>query len=348
MPGSVKIFLLPNTTAPVAQKNFYKADLCNLNWSPSGKHLLVMSQTDVDSTGVSYYGETNLYFLSGDGSFDCRVELDKEGPIHDFAWSPRSDEFIVLYGYMPAKAMLFDLKCNSIFEFPVGSKNHVRWNQRGSLICFGGFGNLPGHIEVWSRSGAIRRLGHCQTQGSALCEWAPDGSTLLTGVLTPRLRVDNNFKVWNWDGSMLGTTAYGELYHVLWRPTDTKLFREPDLSKVPAVASGLLNTDTVLKKEVYRPPGLRNQSLKSVSTTAPPPSSKPAPTLSQASSLTKEEKAVKKLRDKLDQIAALKDKRNSGETMELNQIEKIEKEGEIQKEYKKAIEALKATGKSNF
>jgi translation initiation factor 2A len=98
LPAAVKVFLLPSTSAPVAQKMFFKADRCSLHWSPSGKHLLAMAQTDVDSTGVSYYGETHLYFISGDGSFDCRVELDKEGPIHDFTWSPRSDEFIVCYG----------------------------------------------------------------------------------------------------------------------------------------------------------------------------------------------------------------------------------------------------------
>lgn len=100
MPAAVRVFLLPNTTTPVAQKMFYKADRCQMQWSPSGKHLLALSQTEVDTTGVSYYGENNLYFISGDGSFDCRVPLDREGPIHDFAWSPQSSEFIVIYGCM--------------------------------------------------------------------------------------------------------------------------------------------------------------------------------------------------------------------------------------------------------
>lgn len=246
---------------------------------------------------------------------------------------------------MPAKAMLFDIRCKDIFEFPVGSKNHVRWNQRGSLICFGGFGNLPGHIETWSRMGAIRRVGHCQSQGSALCEWAPDGGTLLTGVLTPRLRVDNNFKVWNWDGTMVGNVPYTELYHVSWRPVDTKLFCEVDVSRIPAVASGPLNTDAVAKKEVYRPPGLRNQgSSTSLASSSTPPSAppKPAPTIVQASALTKEEKIVRRLKEKLDQIATLKEKHQSGEQLELNQLEKIEREFEIQAEYDKAVKAMKA------
>jgi translation initiation factor 2A len=52
----------------------------------------------VDNSNKSYYGETGMYLLSAAGNFDCRVTLDKEGPIHDFAWSPNSKEFGVVYG----------------------------------------------------------------------------------------------------------------------------------------------------------------------------------------------------------------------------------------------------------
>jgi hypothetical protein len=39
------------------------------------------------------------YLLSAAGNFDIQVDLDKkEGPIHDFAWSPNSKEFGVMYG----------------------------------------------------------------------------------------------------------------------------------------------------------------------------------------------------------------------------------------------------------
>jgi len=39
-----------------------------------------------------------MYLLSAAGNYDCRVALDKEGPIHDVAWSPNSKEFGVVYG----------------------------------------------------------------------------------------------------------------------------------------------------------------------------------------------------------------------------------------------------------
>lgn len=62
----------------------------------------MLTQTEVDQANKSYYGETGgFYLLSAAGNFDCRIALDKEGPIHDFAWSPNSKEFGVIYGCKP-------------------------------------------------------------------------------------------------------------------------------------------------------------------------------------------------------------------------------------------------------
>ncbi len=62
--------------------------------------VLVLTQADVNSTNKSYYGQSELYLLSAAGNFDCRTTLDQESPIHDFAWSPNSKGFGVVYGCM--------------------------------------------------------------------------------------------------------------------------------------------------------------------------------------------------------------------------------------------------------
>ena len=83
----------------MSQKTFFKADRATIKWNTIGTHVLVLTQTDVDLANKSYYGETGgLYLLSASGTFDCRATLDKEGPVHDFAWSPNSKEFSVVYG----------------------------------------------------------------------------------------------------------------------------------------------------------------------------------------------------------------------------------------------------------
>lgn len=105
-PANVRIHSLLNLSAPpTCQKTFFKAEKSQIKWNNLGTQVLVLTQTDVDSTNKSYYGQSGLYLLSAAGNFDCRISLDKEGPIHDFAWSPNSKEFGVVYGCKIAYSM---------------------------------------------------------------------------------------------------------------------------------------------------------------------------------------------------------------------------------------------------
>jgi translation initiation factor 2A len=74
-PAQVKVFIVPQFTAPVSQKSFFKGDKVQLKWNASGTTLIVLAQTEVDRTGKSYYGETTLYLLSASGAFDSRIDL---------------------------------------------------------------------------------------------------------------------------------------------------------------------------------------------------------------------------------------------------------------------------------
>ena len=42
----------------------------------------------------------------------------------------------------------------------------------------------------------------------------------MTGVLNPRLRVDNNFKIFNYQTNLINCMDFSktELYEILWRP----------------------------------------------------------------------------------------------------------------------------------
>jgi uncharacterized protein with WD repeat len=80
------------------------------------------------------------------------VPLDKEGPVHEAAWSPSNEEFIVVYGFMPAKATIFSAsKCEPKYQLGAGPHNTVRWNPFGRFICLAGFGNLPGDMKFFDR-----------------------------------------------------------------------------------------------------------------------------------------------------------------------------------------------------
>jgi len=46
-------------------------------YKKKGVSLLVWTHTEVDASGLSYYGEASLYYFSIAGKFECRVPIGK-------------------------------------------------------------------------------------------------------------------------------------------------------------------------------------------------------------------------------------------------------------------------------
>lgn len=245
-----------------------------------------MTQTEVDKSNKSYYGETGLYLLSAAGNFDSRIILgkghvgpcyhiklttltDKEGPIHDFAWNPNSKEFCVVYGFMPAKATLFDQRVRPVYEFGANPNNFVSWNPQGRLMVLAGFGNLAGKITVWDRR-TLTKLTDIDAPNTSHFEWSHDGLTILTATLSPRLRVDNGIKLWWCDGKLLHIQMLDELYQANFRPTLRNAIPAfpNDIPPPPAQSSSVT---TAVEKPVaakpagaYRPPGALGRAAPSI------------------------------------------------------------------------------------
>ncbi|KIY71317.1 translation initiation factor eIF-2A [Cylindrobasidium torrendii FP15055 ss-10] len=263
-PASIKIFGLVNLqSAPSCSKSFYKADRATIKWNTLGTQVLVLTQTDVDNSNKSYYGETMLYLLSAAGNYDCRVTLDKEGPIHDFTWSPNSKEFGVVYGFMPAKSVIFDQRVRKLHDFGSGPVNFISFNPQGRLVALAGFGNLAGKIDMYDRR-TLAKITTIDAPNTSYCDWSPDGRFLLTATLSPRLRVDNGVKIWHCSGPLVHIQQTEELYAASWRPTPvehTPAFgQNVPLSPAPgASVLGMQKPLVVASKPAgaYRPPGAR-------------------------------------------------------------------------------------------
>ncbi|KAH9857459.1 translation initiation factor eIF-2A [Lenzites betulinus] len=265
-PASVKIYSLTSLSAPpTCQKTFFKAQRSQIKWNTLGTQVLILTQTDVDQANKSYYGETGgLYLLSAAGNFDCRVPLDKEGPVHDFTWSPNSKEFGVIYGFMPAKTMLFDQRVRSLHDFGPAFCNFISFNPQGRLIAIAGFGNLAGKVDIYDRR-TLTKVTTIDASNTSHCEWSPDGRFLLTATLSPRLRVDNGIKIWHCTGPLVHVQPIEELYQTSWRPTlvDVLPAFPPTILPAPAPAASVEQHATVAKPTpsraagAYRPPGAR-------------------------------------------------------------------------------------------
>lgn len=263
MPAAVKVFQVPQFTQPVSQKTFYKGDKVQLKWNALGTSLIVLAQTDVDKTNKSYYGETNMYILSANGSFDSRIQLDKEGPIHDVSWSPNSKEFGVTYGSMPAKTTIFNQRAVPQHSFDLGPRNTIIFSPHGRFVIVAGFGNLAGDMDIYDLEKNFTKVCTIKASNCTYCEWSPDGQHILIAITSPRLRVDNGIRVYHVGGGLMYFEEMTELYHVTWRPQSTSVHPLDNPTGVVPTAhpSALkyLSTQKTPSKPAgaYRPPGAR-------------------------------------------------------------------------------------------
>ncbi|XP_071951713.1 eukaryotic translation initiation factor 2A-like [Antedon mediterranea] len=258
-PSFVRMFKYPNLNtvgAAIANKSFFKADKADVLWNKKGSAVLIITSTEVDKTGASYYGEQGLHYLAADGG-SSGVALGKKGPIYSVDWNNNSTEFCAVYGFMPAKATLFNLKCEPIFDFGTGPRNSVFFNPQGTILCIAGFGNLRGDMEFWDRK-QLKLISKPQASDSTFFQWCPDGEHVVTATCSPRLRQDNGFKIWHYNGELRNTFQYSagdELWEVGWQPFPLGVFvAKPIVKPTVSVAQA-----EAAKPGVYRPPGARGK-----------------------------------------------------------------------------------------
>ncbi|KAI9699874.1 MAG: hypothetical protein M1820_007049 [Bogoriella megaspora] len=262
-PAAVKLFKVPHFDKVVSQKTFFKGDKVQFKWNDVGTSIIVLAQTEVDKSNKSYYGETNMYILSAGGGFDARIDLDKEGPIHDVAWSPNSKEFGVVYGYMPAKTTIFNAKAVPNHNFNLAPRNTILFSPHGRFVLVAGFGNLAGQMDIYDIEKDYAKICTIEASNPSVCEWSPDGRHILTATTSPRLRVDNGVRLYHVGGGVMYNEEMTELYHVCWRPQSTIKHPLGDpLNPMPtphASAIEYLGRVKTPSKSAgaYRPPGAR-------------------------------------------------------------------------------------------
>eukprot|EP01018_Ginkgo_biloba_P001438 Gb_23914 [translate_table: standard] len=255
IPASVQIFEQKEVgqAPPVARRSFFKCSTVQLIWNHGSTGLLVVAQSDVDKSNQSYYGESRLHYLTTDGSHEGLVPLRKEGPVHDVQWSPLGSEFAVIYGFMPARATLFDKKCNPLHDFGMGPYNTLRWNPHGKFLCLAGFGNLPGDMAFWDCS-AKKLLGNAKAECSVTSEWSPDGRYFMTATTAPRLQIDNGIKIFCYNGLLYYKKMFDKLYQAEWLPAKASTYGDlTDL--VEGVQESLrIDTSNTGSKTSHPPP----------------------------------------------------------------------------------------------
>jgi translation initiation factor 2A len=243
----------------LSSKSFFNSDSVEISWSYNGEYALTKGITEVQKD--SYYGSAKLFLLSrrGDALNVIGETETSRLTVSDVKWSPTQKEFILIYGRVATLHTAKD--ATAIFEFGSGHWNTVRYNPQGTLIMLGGFGNMAGDFKIWERA-TLKEIGSANAHGSKMFEWAPDGLRFLTASIFPWRRVDNELKIWKYNGELLQWLKFEELYQVVPRSfQDSSVYKAVEF---PASYVKHLNNEVKKKskeasKSVFVPIHLRNK-----------------------------------------------------------------------------------------
>eukprot|EP00903_Cladosiphon_okamuranus_P016168 g14921.t1 len=263
-PGKIALWSYPVADTPVASRSSFRAQEATFKWSPDGRAVLCLTSTDVDATGKSYYGSTGLYLMHADGQFDCAIAPAKEGTVQDVQWGPggsnKGNKFVVIAGSMPSTSTLYNIKGEPMFEFGSAHRNTISWSPHGRFLLLAGLGNLAGEMDFWDVN-RKKVMGSTSSHCAVAYGWSPDSRWFLTATCAPRMNVDNDVKVFRYDGS--GPVVKKEidvLWDAVWQPAAQGVYPDRPASpgrKGPTAADAAAGKGRTFgeKAAVYRSPG---------------------------------------------------------------------------------------------
>lgn len=226
----ISIYKISSMEKPVIENTCSLAHRTRISISPNKKYAIVNSISD-ESSSTSYYGNASLYYVNLlSGKFQKFSNL-KEGKFHDFAFTRTGEQFIIIAGHQPSSTYIYDSeKCLLIKELCNDKKvNSIRISPDNRLVMLAGLDNLNGNVEIFTlcdtpciSGGAVekwKQIGSCVCYGSFTVEWSEDSRHFVSTVLSPYLRVDNDFRVFTYNGEEICSRKFqGEIYQCSWVP----------------------------------------------------------------------------------------------------------------------------------
>lgn len=202
-------------------------------------------------------GDSRLFLLSTDGKISTAVSCGKDGAVYDFAWHPKGDTFAMVTGCSPPMATLHAKDGKPIFSFGSGGFNRVFFQPQGRFLLVGGFGNMPGDFVVWDVLKQKAVSPKVNTPCAVTISWSPCGRYILAATTKPRMNVDNGYRVWSHNGTLVQHVPMTDLFTAVWRPAPAASF--PDRAASPMSATAVAAAEAA--RSVYRPPGAAGRAV---------------------------------------------------------------------------------------
>lgn len=131
--------------------------------------------------------------------------------------------FLVCAGFLPSRTNMYDNQAKFVKEICQSKVNMIKVSPDNRILCMGGFGNANGDIEIY-RLSDYKLVGKTKYHCCVTLNWSSDSRYLLGAVLSPRIKVDNEYKIMTYNGETLKSEKYTELYECDWVINNSKSF----------------------------------------------------------------------------------------------------------------------------
>ncbi|ELQ74868.1 putative translation initiation factor [Trachipleistophora hominis] len=214
------------------QKKFFelfleKVDAIDVRNSPKGNFLLLCT---IKTKVGSYFGAKELILF--DFNSKSYHMLDVSSPNY---FTFIKGGYAVCHSSQPSVVSIYDYSRKEIRRFPKGIRNRIYYNGHGNIVCFAGFDNLSGMIEIYDAQ-TSNLISSLKMLGASVVEWSPCGSYFLVAI-TNALKVDNKVVIYDYFGRKINEKHFGNLINVEWigctsdfqyleKPVQPNIYRE--------------------------------------------------------------------------------------------------------------------------
>ena len=208
------IYDFKDLSKPSKTINTSLTDRVKLKVSSDQKYILINTIND-NTSNKSYYGQSSIYFFEVLTGKFTKFNLP-EGPIHDFNWCPDGEHFMICAGHLPSTVKYY--KKDGTFEKDIakGNFNTIKISPDSRIVALCGFGSLKGDIELYSlKDFSIigKNIFFCCVN----FEWSQDSKYILGGVLSTRVKVDNEYRIMKYNGEeVVVDKNIGEIYDCIF------------------------------------------------------------------------------------------------------------------------------------
>lgn len=241
VPAKVTLMEIPRKTE-IRNKILFNVAECKIHWQKSGDFLCVKvdrfskSRKDTKNSDVKFLGMFYNLEIFHMREKDIPVDsVEIKEMIMAFAWEPVGTKFAIIHAEPSSANVSFyevnkGQKPNLVKKLEKKTCTHLFWSPRGQFIVLA---NLTmGSFEFVDTNNDFVVMNSGDHFRASEVEWDPTGRYCVTGVSSWKVKEDNGYNLWTFQGKALKRVMLKNFTQFLWRPRPPTLLSEQQLKDV--------------------------------------------------------------------------------------------------------------------